>query len=45
MNELVDPLKEEGRKMPHCFVVEERNDPTARKAFDRLTDFLNSHSI
>lgn len=45
VNELVDPLKEEGREMPHCFVVEERNDPTARKAFDRLTDFLNSHSV
>lgn len=45
VNELVDPLKEERRKMPHCFVAEERNDPTARKAFDRLTDFLNSHSV
>ncbi|MFR0568161.1 alpha/beta hydrolase [Bifidobacterium apri] len=45
VNELVDPLKEEGRTMPHCFVAEERNDPTARKAFDRLTDFLDSHSI
>lgn len=45
VNELVDPLKEEGRKMPHCLVAEERNDPTARKAFDRLTDFLDSHSV
>ena len=45
VNELVDPLKEEGRKMPHCFVAEERNDPTARKAFDKLTDFLDSHSV
>ena len=45
-NELVDPLWEgEGCKMPHCFVAEERNDPTARKAFDRLTDFLDSHSV
>lgn len=31
--------------MPHCFDAEERNDPTARKAFDRLTDFLDSHSV
>lgn len=45
VNELVDPLKEEGRTMPHCFVAEERNEPTARKAFDRLTDFLDSHSV
>lgn len=45
VNELVDPLKKEGHKMSHCFVAEERNDPTARKAFDRPTDFLDSHSI
>lgn len=44
VNELADPLKEEGKKMPHCFVAEERTDPTAKKAFLRLTDFLNEHS-
>ena len=43
VNELVDPLKEEGKKMPHCFVAEERTDPTAQKAFLRLTDFLKKH--
>ena len=43
VNELADPLKEEGKKMPHCFVAEERTNPTAKKAFLRLTDFLNKH--
>ncbi len=31
--------------MSHCFVAEERNDPTARKAFDRLIGFLDGHSV
>ena len=44
VNELVDPLKEEGKKMPHCFVAAERTDPIAKKAFLRLTDFLEKHS-
>lgn len=44
VNELADPLVEEGKKMPHCFVAAERTDPVARKAFLRLTDFLKKHS-
>lgn len=40
VNELVDPLAEEGKKMPHCFVGEERTDPTAASAFRRLIAFL-----
>lgn len=44
VNELVDPLKEEGKKMPHCLVAAERTDPIAKKAFLRLTDFLEKHS-
>lgn len=45
VNELVDPLAEEGRTMPHCFVAEERGDPTAAAAFSRLTSFLASHKL
>ena len=44
VNELADPLKEEGKKMPHCFVAEERTEPIAQNAFLRLTDFLKKHS-
>lgn len=43
VNELVDPLKEEGKKMPHCFVAEERTNHIAQKAFLRLKDFLKKH--
>ncbi len=43
VNELADPLVEDGKKMPHCFVAEERTDPVARKAFLRLTAFLDQH--
>lgn len=43
VNELVDPLKEEGKKMPHCFVAEERTNYIAQKAFLRLKDFLKKH--
>ena len=44
-NELVDPLKEEGKKMPHCFVAEERSDPIAKAAFQKLIDFLNKTTM
>ncbi len=37
---LVDPLVEHGEEKPHCFVANERNDPIAKEAFDRLTAFL-----
>lgn len=40
VNELVDPLKERGKKMPHCFVANERKDPIAADAFKRLVAFL-----
>lgn len=43
VNELVDPLAEEGKKMPHCFVGGERIDPTAASAFRRLIAFLQRH--
>ena len=42
-NEFADPLVEDGKKMPHCFVAGERTDPVARKAFLRLTAFLDQH--
>lgn len=37
---LVDPLQEHGEEKPHCFVGNERIDPIAKEAFDRLTAFL-----
>lgn len=43
VNELADPLVEDGKKMPHCFVAAERTDPIARKAFLRPTAFLDQH--
>lgn len=41
-NELVDPYAEHGEPKPHCFVANERVDPIAKDAFDRLIVFLNS---
>lgn len=38
---LVDPLTEHGEEKPHCFVANERIDPVATEAFNRLTEFLN----
>lgn len=40
-NILIDPLVEHGEEKPHCFVANERMDPIAKEAFDRLTTFLN----
>ena len=37
---LVDPLAEHGEERPHCFVANERIDPVAAEAFNRLTAFL-----
>lgn len=37
---LVDPLAEHGEERPHCFVANERIDPVAAEAFQRLTEFL-----
>ena len=37
---LVDPLAEHGEERPHCFVANERVDPVAAEAFNRLTAFL-----
>lgn len=37
---LVDPLTEHGEERPHCFVANERIDPVAAEAFQRLTEFL-----
>lgn len=37
---LVDPLAEHGEVKPHCFVANERIDPVAAEAFQRLTEFL-----
>lgn len=37
---LVDPLAEHGEEKPHCFVANERVDPVAAEAFNRLTEFL-----
>lgn len=39
---LVDPLAEHGEVKPHCFVANERVDPMAAEAFDRLTEFLKA---
>ena len=37
---LIDPLAEHGEVKPHCFVANERIDPVAAEAFNRLTAFL-----
>ena len=37
---LVDPLAEHGEVKPHCFVANERIDPVAEEAFNRLKEFL-----
>ena len=37
---LVDPFAEHGEVKPHCFVANERIDPVAAEAFQRLTEFL-----
>lgn len=37
---LVDPFAEYGETQPHCFVSNERNDPIAAEAFQKLTSFL-----
>lgn len=37
---LIDPYAEHGKKMSHCFVASERNDPIAKEAFDRMMDYL-----
>lgn len=42
-NELVDPYAEKGEEKPHCFVANERVDPTAKDAFDRLIAFLEKN--
>ncbi len=39
-NALIDPYAERGETKPHCFVSNERTDPTSKDAFDRLTVFL-----
>lgn len=40
-NILVDPFAEYGEVKPHCFVANERVDPIAKEAFDKLINFLN----
>lgn len=37
---LIDPLEEYGTEQPHCFVANERTDPIASEAFERLTKFI-----
>ena len=37
---LIDPLAEHGEVKPHCFVANERVDPVAEEAFQRLAEFL-----
>lgn len=39
-HELIDPLAERNKKMPHCFVALERVDETAGDAYDRMTAFI-----
>ena len=39
-NKLIDPYAENGETKPHCFVSNERTDPTSKDAFDRLVAFL-----
>ena len=43
-NELVDPYTEKGEEKPHCFVANERNDVTAKDAFNRLLAFLEANT-
>ena len=43
-NELVDPYAEKGEEKNHCFVANERNDATAKDAFDRMLAFLESNT-
>ena len=43
-NELVDPYAEKGEEKPHCFVANERNDATAKEAFDRVLAFLEANT-
>lgn len=38
---LVDPFAEYGEVKPHCFVANERIDPIAKEAFDKLIKFLD----
>ncbi len=40
LHELIDPLAERNRRMPHCFVASERADAVAKDAFDRMMAFL-----
>ena len=40
-NILVDPFAEYGEVKPHCFVANERVDPIAKEAFDKLMAFIN----
>ncbi len=40
-NILVDPFSEYGEVKPHCFVANERVDPIAKEAFDKMIEFLN----
>lgn len=42
-NVLIDPYAERGETQPHCFVANERNDATAKDAFDRLIKFLSEN--
>lgn len=37
---LIDPFSVNGQLQPHCFVSNERNDPTAQEAFQELIAFL-----
>ena len=37
---LADPFAEHGEEQPHCFVANERVDPVAEEAFQRLAEFL-----
>jgi acetyl esterase/lipase len=39
-HELIDPLAERNRQMPHCFVALERVDETAEDAYERMTVFM-----
>lgn len=32
-------MEKNGEEQPHCFVANERHDPIAKEAFDRLTSF------
>ena len=41
---LIDPFTEHGEIKPHCFVANERNDPIAKEAFDRMMAFINKNT-